>query len=416
MKNLQNKLMNIRAAVKHNGLSWLCIVLFTSIIWAQPMPGGARIPSLILMLFGIILIIRNSFDLMDIRWRQLFLIFALFWVPALVSVWGSYDLGNSAKFIFLMPLFLLFGITLFFIMDNYLAQDRLFHIITAICCFWLADASIQFYYGSDIFGIQQYGGRIVGPFKEHLRLGLFLSVLLPITLRYLARYTWICQVGYLLVTVVIVMLTGVRTDLLTVILAASLYILSSKQYRLVFAVLAAIILALTFAGTQSEISRTKINSFSHILSENTDWNRLSSYRLDIWSVGWNMFIDNPVKGVGVRNFAEAYDDYSSKDNFFHGREVYHAHHPIVSIATETGLIGVLGLFTAIFLLYSWGKQSLVAKESLFSNPWGQILILIIFPLQSMPLLFSLWWFPFITFTLVCYLSSIYSKEEIQRIC
>ncbi|MDQ7073531.1 MAG: O-antigen ligase family protein [Gammaproteobacteria bacterium] len=154
-----------------------------------------------------------------------------------------------------------------------------------------------------------------------------------------------------------------------------------------------------------------MKTFSNIPSTYTEWNQLSSYRLELWSAGWKMLVDNPVKGVGVRNFAAAYDDYSDEENIFHGQEAYHAHHPIVSIAAETGLLGLLGLFTAIFLLYRWGKQTVMAGTLLLSNPWAQILILIIFPIQSMPLLFSLWYFPFIAFALVCYLHSIYPQNN-----
>lgn len=402
--------MDSKIMVKNNWLPWLCIVLFTSVIWAQPMSGGARVPSVILILVGIALLINKSFLLTDSRWRKLLLIFSLFWGPALISIIGSYDPSNSAKFIVLLPLFLLFAVTLFYILDNYLSQNTLFIIITVICCFWLFDASIQFFFDRDLFGVERYGDRIVGPFKEHLRLGLFLSVLLPIVLHTLARYGWLWQVIYLLFTVAIVMLTGVRTDLLTVILAVGLYVISSKKYHLVLAMLPIIVLGGLFAGSQSDISQTKIKTFSKVPSTYTEWNQLSSYRLDLWSAGFNMLLDNPLKGVGARNFAAAYDDYSSEDNMFHGQEAYHAHHPIVAIAAETGLLGIFGLSMAIYLLYRWGKKSVTVGSSILSNPWTQILTLIIFPIQSMPLLFSLWWFPFIAFVLVCYLHSIQKQQ------
>ncbi|MDQ7073532.1 MAG: hypothetical protein Q9N32_08925 [Gammaproteobacteria bacterium] len=212
-------------------------MLLTSIIWAQPLSGGARAPAVILMLVGIVLLIKKSFILADLRWRKLLLIFSLFWVPALISIIGSYDPSNSVKFIVLLPLFLLFSVAIFYILDHYLNQETLFIIITAICCFWLVDASIQFFFDSDLFGVERYGDRIVGPFKEHLRLGLFLSLLLPVVLHTLARYGWIWQGLYLLVTVAVVMLTGVRTDLLTIIIAVGLYVLGSKQYRLVLSLI-----------------------------------------------------------------------------------------------------------------------------------------------------------------------------------
>lgn len=402
--------MNFNNLVKYDWRSGLSILLFTSIIWAQPLSGGARVPSVILMLLGIILLANKSFAFTDLRWRRLLLLFSLFWVPALISVIGSYEPENSAKFIVLLPLFLLYSVTLFYVLDTYLSQNTLFLIITAICSFWLIDASIQFFFDVDLFGVERYGDRIVGPFKEHLRLGLFISVLLPIVLSTLARYGWMWQLIYLLMAVAVVMLTGVRTDLLTMIIAVTLYVIASKKYNVMLAMLPIIVVAGLFAGSHSEISQTKIKTFSSIPTTYTEWNQLSSYRLDLWSTAWSMLRDNPVNGVGVRCFSAAYNDYSSENNIFHGQESYHAHHPIISIAAETGSIGLLGLLGVVFLLYRWGRNHTKnTRELLLANPWLQIVILLLFPIQSMPLLFSLWWFPFVAFVLVCYLHSINSN-------
>ena len=401
--------------MKYTWPAFLSVLLLTALIWAEPLSGGARAPSVILMLMGIVLIAKKFFLLTDLRWQRMLVILALFWLPTAISLFGSYAPDKTLDLLVLLPLFLLFSASVLYIFDHYLSQNTLQIIITAICVFWLADATIQFFFDKDIFGVERYeGNRIVGPFAEHLRLGLFISILLPVVLAYLERHGWGWQVLYLLVATTIVLLTGVRTDLLTVILAVGLYIISNRKYRLLLAVLPVIVFAGILAGSNSDISESKLKSFSNVPSNYEQWNKLSSYRLDIWSTGWNMLKLNPVTGVGGRSFSSAYNDYSSEGNIFHDEasSAYHAHHPVISIAAETGGLGLLGLCAIIILLWRWGRHSTNVRG--LSNPWAQILLLMIFPIQSMPILFTLWWFPVVTFILACYLHSIHTHVNYQH--
>jgi O-antigen ligase len=40
-------------------------------------------------------------------------------------------------------------------------------------------------------------------------------------------------------------------------------------------------------------------------------------RFDIWTVGWNMFMDNPILGVGLDGFRVAFDHYREAANFIY---------------------------------------------------------------------------------------------------
>jgi len=399
---------------KSTWLGTFFILLMTSIIWAQPLPGGPRAPSVILMIVGIVLLFRKKFSLRDRRLQRVIIIFSLFWAPTLLSLTSSYAPDKTLDLIVLLPLFVFLSVSAFYVLDHYLDSKLLLVIICSVCFFWLFDAAVQFVFDQDIFGVQRYEGeRIVGPFADHLRLGLFISILSPIVLHYLERFGWVWQSAYLLVAVTIVMLTGVRTDLLTMVLAFILFVLATKRYRLLGVFIGIAIIAGSFAATQSSISESKLKTLNKIPETYQQWNVLSSYRLDIWQAGWNMFRDNPLTGVGGRSFENAYMDHSSPDNFFHNesRPVYHAHHPLISIVAETGILGLAGIIISIMLLYRWGKNAEYGAG--LANPWGQILILIAFPIQSMPVFFTLWWFPFISFVLVCYLDSLESDRWVK---
>ncbi|MBV1889269.1 MAG: O-antigen ligase family protein [Proteobacteria bacterium] len=393
--------------LKYNWPACLSIALLTSIVWAQPLSGGPRLPSLILMIFGSILLLRKKISFSDRRLQCLLVILALFWVPTVLSAISSYEPKKSLQMVIMLPLFILLAAAAFYILDNYLSQKLLLTVITVLCCFWLVDASIQLYSGTDIFGIELFDGRRVNaPFK-HLRLGLFISILLPLVLVQLERYGLFWQAAYLIVAIVIVVSTGIRTNLLIVILAVGLYIIGKQKARWLLVVIPCVLVAGLLAANFSDIAQRKANSFSQLPTNYESLNSLSSYRMDIWLAASNMLIENPLTGIGARSFSEAYDDHSSPGNKFHNMDVgsraHHAHHPIISIAAETGFIGLFGFLAAIYLLVRWGRSS---ASRVLANPWAQMLILIAFPIQSMPIFFSLWWFPFIVFVLICYLHTI----------
>lgn len=386
----------------------LAATLLTAVIWAQPLSGGPRLPSILLMLLGGFLIAKGFFSVKDHRWQRFLLILALFWIPALISLLGSYAPEKSVQLLVLLPLYLLFAAGAFYLLDKYVQRDLLFLIISVISAFWLADGMLQFFLGYDLFGVPiNQQGRIVGPFAHHLRLSLFVAIFSPIVLQYLERHGWIWQLIYLAVAVTIAMLSGVRTDLLTILLAVGLYTMSRRKFMIIAAIIPIVLLAGIFSGGHSDISDKKLKSFSRVPLSYAQWNELSSYRLDIWLTAWNMFSDKPINGVGARAFSSAYEHYRGENDFFStqtGTSVSHAHHPIIAIVTETGLIGFTGLILVVGLIYRWGKSSL--HQGLIANPWLQILILMIFPIQSMPILFTLWWFPVVSFVLICYLNDI----------
>ena len=389
-----------------NWSAWIATLLLTSIIWAQPLSGGPRVPSVILMLIGVFLIIKGRFSLKDLRWQRFLLILALFWLPALISLPGSFAPEKTIQLLVLLPLYLLFAATAFYLLDSYVKMRMVMFVFFLVSIAGIGDGLFQLAYGHDIFGLSsRYGSRITGPF-HHLRLSLFIAILLPVIFSYLQRYGWLWQLLYFFAALTIAMLSGVRTDMLTVLLATGLYLVGHKKGILILAIIPLVIAAGLFAGSYSSIAKSKLSTFSSWPTTYAQWNKLSSYRLDIWSTAWNMLRANPINGVGAKSFAYGYNEYKNDGNIFDedGNRASHAHHPIISIAAETGGIGLVGFLLTCLLVYCWGRES--GSRRLLANPWLQILILIVFPIQSMPILFTLWWFPVVALVLIMYLNDI----------
>ena len=395
--------------------TYLSTMLVSSIIWSQPFAGGPRVTTLILMLLGLFVLAKKLFPITDARLKKFTILLALFWIPAALSLIGSYNHQASVKFIIALPFFIPFAAGLLYLIDNHVNKKLLFNMLLAVCLFWIADGVIQLIIGHDLFGIPPRDSeRIVGPFAYHLRLSLFLAITLPLILSKLESFNWPWLPGYLAFVVFIIMLSGVRTDLLTALIAIGLYIIIKKRMKLTLMILPLVFIGGILASHYSGIAESKLKTFSGIPHSYSQWNQASSYRLDVWLTAWNMYLAHPIIGVGTQAFTEAYDEYKTPDNYFNQQTnpISHAHHPAISIAAETGSIGLIGLLTFIWLIYQWGAKSL--NKNMWAIPWLQILILIFFPIQSMPLLFSFWWFPVVTMTILYYLAEIESKQPTAK--
>jgi O-antigen ligase len=102
--------------------------------------------------------------------------------------------------------------------------------------------------------------------------------------------------------------------------------------------------------------------FAMIIAPPTYWDRIHSIteegadkgtgeeRVYTWKIGWHMFLDNPILGVGQGNFPYVFRKYEIKAG--HGEEGYHgrsvsgrqAHSIYITMLSELGIIG-----TCIFI-------------------------------------------------------------------
>jgi O-antigen ligase len=136
-------------------------------------------------------------------------------------------------------------------------------------------------------------------------------------------------------------------------------------------------------------------------------NKASSSRLPLWGTAIRMFQDNYVNGVGVRSFRYAYPDYAEQDDPFVNFSLprykqtgqTHAHQVVLEFASDTGVVGLIGYFIVIYMLYFWllpvvfqqkyllasgymiavtvGLFPINTHQSFFSSHWGQIIWMLI---------------------------------------
>lgn len=142
-------------------------------------------------------------------------------------------------------------------------------------------------------------------------------------------------------------------------------------------------------------------------------------RVTIWQTAWNMLQHRPLTGVGAGSFAEAYDRYSLRlDDPYRTHGSYgsptHAHQMYVSVAAESGWPGLAGLVAAVALCGLWFFRAPCERRRL-AAPYAASLA-VIAPIQSQPVLYTLWWFPVVLLLLCAMLAALSGTDRRQAGC
>jgi len=80
----------------------------------------------------------------------------------------------------------------------------------------------------------------------------------------------------------------------------------------------------------------------------------------------------------------------------------------VSIAAETGFPGLLGLIAAVLFCVRWYWRTDPMRRQA-AAPYAWSLLVVAFPINSQPVLYTLWWFPILLLLLCAMLAALDGK-------
>ncbi len=394
------------------------------VAWS-PFSGGPRLPSLLLALMGVWMIVtqgRRLFQSSAIR--RWCVIFGLLWLPAVLSIPGSFVWQRSAGIALVLLVYFFAGLALIQVLRSDQHRAWLIKWLAIVLTIWVVDGLIQYVLGKDLLLIPlSEDGRVVGMFAGDLHLSLFLAILLPLLLWRTIDITVVGTMVLCVAAIVLVLLGGSRGTLVMVVLAALIagWRLFGR-YRLPVFAAATIIAAglLILAPTPVLKERIERSSLHEGISFDSI-NHVLSHRLYIWDTAVNMVRDRPLTGVGIGAFAAVYDAYSRHpaDPFRHGSPndqhtgVYHAHQMYVSIAAETGLVGLAAIIAAYILCVTWYFMAPPTRRNL-AWPFALSLFVASFPINSQPVLFTHWYFPVLLLLLCAMLATLGDESMVAE--
>ncbi|MCF6287805.1 MAG: O-antigen ligase family protein, partial [Proteobacteria bacterium] len=152
----------------------------------------------------------------------------------------------------------------------------------------------------------------------------------------------------------------------------------------------ACILVVTLWLTSTDFQQRIERSASIFNGTKTAINFALADRLPIWQASWNMLQEHPINGVGARGFRKAYSKFSNDDDIWQqqGWVGMHAHHWILEVLAETGIIGMSILIFAIYKLFLFVKSNYHHQYS-----WAYMLAILsaFLPVTSTYSIFSSFW-------------------------
>ena len=115
-----------------------------------------------------------------------------------------------------------------------------------------------------------------------------------------------------------------------------------------------------------------------------DANAALAFRPELWKASWVLFTENWINGVGLRGASGAMYPILAASDFFPDAMLSRSWHPhlgILEIATDTGVLGVLGYLLFLIMVARWMLVSNVAGQGV-ATTFLCIVLLAMFPLSS----------------------------------
>jgi O-antigen ligase len=373
-----------------------------------PVGRLAELPLTVLALIGL----KVFFDrIKNGDWEKSTLFFSLFflclWLPIIISAPDSYKLSKTFSLAIQYLRFFLSGLALL----KYCLNRDCFKLINKYCLlilsFWIVDALIQFFFGTDLFGYTVIPERLNGVFGYKLKLGLFLSVYSSFIFLILYEKKHLllsCVLNFS--CVIVLLLAGSRGGWIMygVVLIAFLAYKWHNNLKMFAASVGVLIVCLMTIGTvlyyNSDNFANKMDTTLEIFQgDEKSIDRAISLRLPIWKTAFSMICANPINGIGARAFRYAYPEYAEHDDIFlrpdfveKNREIgaLHSHQMQLEVLSETGLFGgFLFLGAMVVLVWYWRSRSEFQKSNML--PYAVSLAAIFFPLNTHYALYSSAW-------------------------
>lgn len=347
---------------------------------------------------------RGVFD--DPRARFLTGVFLAYWLPILVSAPDAVHPEKTWVVVAAMPRYWLAGLFVLAALGTGTGHARLWKLSAWLLVIWTFDAIVQAVVGYNLLGYPYPDGpirRLNGVFGQHnFKLGPVLALFSPLLIEH-ARRAWPRWAGAaaLLALAVVVLLTTTRNGwvILAVVLATYLAVDFTRRPVRALGLSAAAFLLLGCIGFAayhvSDRFHDSVDRTLGVFEGSTQAvDHALSRRLPIWETSVAMGSEHWLNGVGARSYRYAYPEYAAPDDPWvrpdDGIGATYAHHLVLELWTETGVVGLAGFAVLILLMIRGWRWAPPAQRRLML-PYAVALFAAVFPLNSHYAVYSTFW-------------------------
>lgn len=396
-------------------------LLVLAVLVLLPVGRSAELPLACGAVGALVLLARRRIDMRDPGLRLVVLLFACYWLAALLSAFSAVEPAKSWSTVAGGVRFLPFALFAAWALRRAPLSPPMVAAIAAVVTLWVLDAYAQMLTGYSIGGPAE-AERVSGIFGAgNLKLGPVLAVLSPFVL-VAARERWgvrgsIAAYALLLAPV---LLAGSRAAWLAYALVGVLVAWhEARDVRRFVATLAAATLAIGLLAAvawqdSSRFGARMERSLLALRGTEAALNDASAGRLSIWRTALAMSAAHPVTGVGVRGFRYAYPQYAAPGDRFvdttSDTGASHAHQIVLEVLSETGVVGLLlWLAGATLALRAWWRADAAARQRAFAP--GLALVAMCFPINTHLAFYSAWWGLLFWWLLALYAAALGARDE-----
>lgn len=376
-------------------LSSIVLALFVSVLVLLPFSRLSELPILLLCFIGIYGVVKQSYRLKNNpHFNILNVVFFSYFFAIVFSAIDSYWAQKTWLVALSSWRFYLASIALIL----YIRQEQmvlLFKIFALVAIVWSLDALLQYFVGVDVIGRASYEGRLNGMFGEnHAKLGPVLALLLPLTMIALIKHTSLLRWLSVLLIVVIIFLSGTRSAWIMMAFALLAYWFHHVKHRRFQLLAKALLVASLMIGSlwlvSPEFKQRAQRTISAFDGTQAGLDFALASRLPIWKTSWQMIQEHPINGIGAHAFRKAYPDYALDNDSWQqqGGVGMHAHHWVLEVLAETGIIGLLLIGFAIFKLWLFVRKN---YHKHYSWAFSVALISAFLPITSTYSIFASFW-------------------------
>jgi len=318
---------------------------------------------------------------------SIFIIYLYLIINYFLNIHNDPDFGRSFFFI----RFVIYVISLsYFLNKDYINSKKIFFywgIITLLICF---DLQLQNILGKNILGYEsiKQGNliRLGGFLNDELKISYLINNFFVISLGSYFFYnskktnnSLILIVVFILITLFSVYSTAERANFICLLLFISGFLIFSR-YRFYFLSIIIIVIPIIFLNFSDLKSNEKIKRMFldnvNLIKKNISFNNKSNnnflykdnHYFSHYSTAWQIALDFPLTGVGLKNFRNFCDDELYKEAIhpsFRDRNCStHPHNLFFEIISELGFLGfiffysIFGYFFYIFLKNSFKYKNI----------------------------------------------------------
>jgi len=378
------------------------VVIVLAVIVLLPVGRGSEVPLAIGAIAALVLAVRGSFDLRrDAAMRLAAILFACYWLPALISGVAAVEPAKTWSTIASLPRFLPFAVFAVWA----LRETRLWNAVTAavaaVVALWIVDAFVQMTTGYSLGGAAE-AERLSGIFGAgNLKLGPVLAVLSPfVFVAARDRLGWRGLAVAFVALAVPILLAGSRAAWIMYALVCLVFAWREARSKRSFAL--AIAVSVVLVGAVATLALRDSQGFgarvqrSLLVLRGTESavDTASAGRVSIWRTAIAMWRAHPLTGVGARGFRYAYPAYAApQDRFIDTASdtgASHAHQIVLEILSETGVVGlVFWIAGTFFAVRAWRRAGATSRERALAPALA--LAAMCFPLNSHFAFYSAWW-------------------------